>query len=150
MRTSAPKNSHKKILIPLAYQRHAPNPQAVSTRTAVLIDGNRTDLLAHKMKLKKEDFADAYATFTGGKAALNYIAKTALPKLKSDNKMEFDIFLDLETPSMDGFTFLKQVDKLVEKDKKNFKVYLVTSATNPLVLQRAASCDLVYGFVSKN
>jgi len=59
------------------------------------------------------------------------------------------LFLDINMPVMDGWEFLEKFEKLNEKIKKSFTIYIISSSVNPIDKEVASCNSLVSGYIVK-
>ena len=90
-------------------------------KKVIFIDDDKefVDFYCSSMQIK--GLSDYLIPFNDAKEGLSY-----LKKAKKDELPEY-ILLDLYMPEMDGFAFLKNIEKL-EKVKNNVEVYICTSS----------------------
>lgn len=90
----------------------------------LLIDDSESDNFIHTRRLTKMGVAGEVVTKTNGQEALDYIGgKGGLPEL---------IFLDINMPVMDGWTFLDNL-RIIDSDRRKGTVVvamLTSSLTN--------------------
>lgn len=84
-------------------------------------------------------------SFSDSEVALDYCKAIAVGKEKP-----FDfIFLDINMPILDGWTFLDEVMKLAEKCLEHPQVYIVSSSVHEVDVARAKSYDMVQDYLVK-
>lgn len=105
-----------------------------------LIDDSDVDLFVQRRFIEISAFARSVLVFQSAQKALDAISKPGqpLPDL---------IFLDLNMPEMDGFSFLEHLSKM--SDKQNAKVVILTSSSSVADKTRAAGFGNVVSFISK-
>jgi len=112
-----------------------------SVEFVVLIDDSDIDLFVQRRFIELSGFARRVITFRSSREALNYLSDSSLkehPEL---------IFLDLNMPEIDGFSFLEQYNKLVTDAPT--RIIILTSSSSSLDRDRAATFGNVIGFLSK-
>jgi two-component system nitrate/nitrite response regulator NarL len=112
-----------------------------SVDLVVLIDDSDIDLFVQRRFIELSGFAKRVLTFRSSREALNHLSDANLedhPDL---------IFLDLNMPEIDGFSFLEQYSKLVQGVPT--KIIILTSSSSALDRDRAATYGSVIGFLSK-
>ncbi len=67
----------------------------------------------------------------------------------SKNENPTVLFLDINMPTSSGWDFLDKFEKLDEKIKKCFKIYMLSSSVDPADEQRARENKHVAGYVDK-
>lgn len=109
---------------------------------AVLVDDNEVDLLVQKRFIELSQFAGIILTITSPQEALNYL------QAEKDAASTI-IFLDLNMPVMDGFTFMDRFRTLPNEQTERWKVVVLTSSTSPRDKERAKLFKHVVHFMSK-
>lgn len=107
----------------------------------LVVDDDKIVALLHKNQLRCSRLGPSPLLFNNGKEALSYLRKKDLP-----NK-NFLVLLDLNMPVLDGWNFLK----LLEKDTMvaNVHVVIVTSSINREDEVRSKNFKNVVGFCRK-
>jgi response regulator RpfG family c-di-GMP phosphodiesterase len=86
---------------------------------------------------------DTVLNFENGELALN-----ALIEIFNNNEPFPDIiFLDINMPIMDGWGFLKALEKYKFKDELN--IYMVSSSIDPTEIKKSKKFKTVKHFISK-
>src|ERR1041385_5626387 len=114
-------------------------PQSVEL--VVLIDDSDIDLFVQRRFIELSGFAHQVLTFRSSREALNYLSDSNLKEYPDL------IFLDLNMPEIDGFSFLEQYNKLVTNAPT--RIIILTSSSSALDRDRAATYSNVIGFLSK-
>jgi len=112
-----------------------------SVDLVALIDDSDIDLFVQRRFIELSGFARRVLTYRSSREALTYLSD---PNLKEHPDL---IFLDLNMPEIDGFSFLEQYNQLV-KDSPT-RVIILTSSSSALDRDRAATFGNVIGFLSK-
>ena len=112
-----------------------------SVEFVVLIDDSDIDLFVQRRFIELSGFARRVITFRSSREALNYLSDS---NLKEHPEL---IFLDLNMPEIDGFSFLEQYNKLVTDAPT--RIIILTSSSSSLDRDRAATFGNVIGFLSK-
>jgi CheY-like chemotaxis protein len=114
-------------------------PQSIEL--VVLIDDSDIDLFVQRRFIELSGFARRVITFRSSREALKY--------LSDSNLREYPdlIFLDLNMPEIDGFSFLELYGKQVTGSPT--KIIILTSSSSALDRDRAATFGNVIGFLSK-
>ena len=112
----------------------------------LLIDDDRVSLLIAKKYLTDygiKELVEELIAFTEAGEALNFLKMT-----KADQaQCLFWILLDVNMPSINGWEFLKLVEK--NNLKHLVKVVMLTSSISAVDKKTANSFDTVYGFFTK-
>lgn len=111
----------------------------------MLIDDNEADNLFHSRAIKKAGACEHLEIATGGKEALNYLAKCGTDPFPRPDV----IFLDINMPGMNGFEFLEEYDKLDPVFKSKVVVFMLTSSLMPQDSERAMGTGIVSEFLNK-
>lgn len=99
-------------------------------------------LLFKKIMLKIGGF-ETVLNFENGQLALD-----ALIEIFNNNEPFPDIiFLDINMPIMDGWEFLRAIEKYKFKDKLN--IYMVSSSIDPTEIKKSKKFKTVKRFISK-
>lgn len=115
----------------------------------VLIDDNEVDNMVNQRILEAAQFAKNVYVYTSGKSALEFLKNLDrnpdfpqewIPKL---------IFLDINMPIMDGFSFIEALDKLSPRIHKQMRVILLSQSSNPQVINQAKKNSLVKDYLVK-
>lgn len=118
------------------------NTSASRYSTVMLVDDNSMDNFINKRLMESCGFSQNIITCQSGKEALGYLEKnsTALPDL---------IFLDINMPEMDGFTFLDEYEKLQSNVHQHCKVIMLSTSESFKDLNRANKNKFVRKFLNK-
>ena len=98
---------------------------------AILIDDNDIDLFVQKRFVEINQFAERVITYNSATLAVSTLMNgdlAAIPNL---------IFLDLNMPEMDGFSFLENFKRFPQSVKDKTKVVVVTSSSSHSDKERA-------------
>ena len=109
--------------------------------TILLIDDDQATNFLHKMVIKKAECADHVHVELNGEAAINYLLSTKEGKHPKPDL----IFLDINMPRMNGWSFLEEYGKLNESQKGTAVIVMLTTSLNPDDLQQAKK----YGEISE-
>ena len=90
----------------------------------MLIDDSEIDLFIHRRFLELCNFSKELVAYKSAESALDW-----LKNLSGDQPPDI-IFLDLNMPIVDGFSFLNHFTKLPEKTKKNSRIVVLTSSNS--------------------
>ncbi|MGC1243371.1 MAG: response regulator [Chryseosolibacter sp.] len=91
---------------------------------AMLIDDSEIDLFIHRRFLELSNFSKELISYKSAETALEWL------KNLNGNEPPGVIFLDLNMPVLDGFSFLKQFTQLPEKILKHSRIVVVTSSNS--------------------
>jgi len=115
---------------------------AESVELVLLIDDSDIDLFVQKRFMEISGFAKSILVFQS--------ARKALELLSTPGQRRPDvIFLDLNMPEMDGFSFLEHLTSLPDGLAGPTKVVILTSSSSGADKARAASFGSVITFLSK-
>jgi two-component system nitrate/nitrite response regulator NarL len=106
-----------------------------------LIDDSDIDLFVQRRFIELSGFARRVVTFRSSREALHHLSDG---NLKEHPDL---IFLDLNMPEIDGFSFLEQYNKAVTNSPT--RIVILTSSSSSLDRDRAATYGNVIGFLSK-
>lgn len=109
----------------------------------VLIDDSDIDLFIQRRFLEVYNFSNQLFLYKSAEEALDW-----LKAMNGDTPPDI-IFLDLNMPEIDGFSFLKNFIELPEKIKAKSKIVVLTSSNNAQDRQQAFSFTNVIQFITK-
>lgn len=115
----------------------------VKYKLAYIVDDDPISIFGAKKIMQYAEVCDNFGVFHNGKEALLELLA------KNQNKLELPeiIFLDLNMPVMDGWSFLEEFSKV--EFHQNIKVYIVTSSIDPEDTQRAQEYRSVVNYIVK-
>jgi CheY-like chemotaxis protein len=99
-------------------------------------------LLFKKIMLKIGQF-ETVLNFENGQLALDIL----IEKFNNNEPFPDIIFLDINMPVMDGWEFLKALEKYKFKDELN--IYMVSSSIDPTEIKKSKKFKTVKRFISK-
>lgn len=110
----------------------------------LLIDDDQINNFINKRIIKKLGITEEIKVAMNGEEALyqikNYCNETGhCPEL---------IFLDINMPVMNGFEFLSEFHNLPLENKKDVKIIVLTTSTNPIDMQKLKEYS-IKGFLNK-
>lgn len=108
--------------------------------TCLLIDDNPLDNYINSKILERNNFADDIL--------ISQYPEDVLNSLKDGSLHPDVIFLDIRMPVCDGFQFLNEYAK-IDFDKKNTKIFILSSSIDPSDLDRAANNKYVTKYITK-
>jgi two-component system, NarL family, nitrate/nitrite response regulator NarL len=109
----------------------------------VLIDDSDIDLFIQRRFLEVYNFSNELLLYKSAEEALGWLKNNngeAAPDI---------IFLDLNMPEIDGFSFLKNFKELPEKIKLKSKIVVLTSSNSSKDREQAFSFKNVIQFITK-
>jgi two-component system, NarL family, nitrate/nitrite response regulator NarL len=109
----------------------------------VLIDDSDIDLFIQRRFLEVYNFSNELLLYKSAEEALGWLKNIngeAAPDI---------IFLDLNMPEIDGFSFLKNFKELPEKIKLKSKIVVLTSSNSSKDREQAFSFKNVIQFITK-
>lgn len=108
--------------------------------TCLVIDDNYIDNLVTRRLLEITNFAE--------NIILTESPADAIESLRNGDILPDVIFLDIRMPLMDGFEFMQEFEKL-DINKKNIKVYLLSSSLDPSDIQRSSDNEYITQLIHK-
>jgi CheY-like chemotaxis protein len=111
----------------------------------LLVDDNDTDNLITKRILELTGFSSDVHVCNTGASALDWLLLLAT----TQRPLPHWIFLDINMPLMDGFTFLDEYEKLLPETAKTSKIVILSSSDNPSDIAQMLGKKYVDGFVTK-
>ncbi|WP_299820518.1 response regulator [uncultured Pontibacter sp.] len=115
-------------------------------RRVVLIDDDQVNNFVCESIIKNENFAEEVVSFEWAQDALEFLRSTA--EHDPANFPEL-IFLDINMPGMDGWTFIQEYRKISECATKKCSLFMLSSAVDRKDIICAKSHDEVRDFFSK-
>ena len=112
-----------------------------SVHKTVLIDDSDIDLFIQKRFLEVYNFSEELVMYNSANEALN--------ALKSDAAPPDVIFLDLNMPDSDGFTFLTHFNTLPENVTQKSRIVVLTSSESNIDRDFVLSFDPVVHYITK-
>ncbi|MEI6900949.1 MAG: response regulator [Bacteroidota bacterium] len=109
----------------------------------LLVDDNEADNYLHTLVLKESSITDNIEIAMDGEEALDFLTsrgKDLPPDL---------IFLDINMPVMDGWTFLEEYEKLDEILKSKVVILMLTTSVNPSDKNRMEQWNGSVDFLNK-
>jgi CheY-like chemotaxis protein len=108
----------------------------------MLIDDSDIDLFIQRRFLEVYNFSNQLLSFKSAREALN--------SLKNNGEAPPDIiFLDLNMPEIDGFSFLKNFENLPEKIVQNSRIVVLTSSNSSKDREQVFENKNVIQFITK-
>lgn len=109
----------------------------------VLIDDSDIDLFIQRRFLEVYNFSNQLVLYKSAEEALEWL------KAANNDAPPDIIFLDLNMPEIDGFSFLKKFVLLPEPVKLKSKIVVLTSSNNAKDRETAFSFNNVIQFITK-
>lgn len=114
---------------------------SVTYQTCLLIDDNYIDNFVTRKILESGNFAQHII--------VRQSATEAIDSLREGTISPDVIFLDLRMPSMDGFEFLTEFDKLDLDRKEETKIFMLSSSLDPIDYKKSAENKYITQFIHK-
>jgi CheY-like chemotaxis protein len=109
----------------------------------LLIDDDDTVNFISKKLIEKSGFAETIVAKNSGREALDYLFPNS-----TDNALPELIFVDINMPEMDGWSFVEELSSLFS-DLSKTKIILLTSLINPSDLDRVANIPAIFSLKEK-
>lgn len=110
---------------------------------AVLIDDSDIDLFIQRRFLEVYKFSEELILYRSAEEALNWL------RMLNGEAPPDIIFLDLNMPDIDGFSFLENFDELPENIRSRSKIVVLTSSNNKKDKELAFLNQNVIQFITK-
>lgn len=111
---------------------------------ACLIDDDRVHAFVVERMLQKTQNCQDLMVFNDGMHALHFFKK-----ITDIDKTPDIIFLDINMPVIDGWSFLDEFEKIKDSLPKQIDIYMVSSSNNPFDRARAKSLKMVKDYIPK-
>ncbi|GAB3532153.1 response regulator [Pontibacter brevis] len=115
-------------------------------KKVVLVDDDQVNNFVCESIIRNEKFADEIISFDWAEDALDYLREESDKGVASFPEL---IFLDINMPGMDGWTFINEYRKLPEEATANCSLFMLSSAVDRKDILTAKSNDEVKEFFSK-
>ncbi|GAA3971210.1 response regulator [Mucilaginibacter dorajii] len=109
-------------------------------KTCLLIDDNYIDNFVTRKVLEASNFAE---TIIVRQSPTEAIDSLRFGVIRPDV-----IFLDIRMPTMSGFEFLQEYDRL-DIEKKDIKIFMLSSSLDPVDMKQSASNKYITQFIHK-
>ncbi len=110
-----------------------------------IIDDDEIFALSSKKTLRKENFSDNILYYSGGQEALDGLVGLVVENIK----LPTIIFLDLNMPKRDGWSFLEEFEKLPENQIEHIQIYITSSFISPKLMEKAKEYKMVKDYIVK-
>tara|TARA_R110000744_G_scaffold124836_2_gene230457 strand:- start:1323 stop:1721 length:399 start_codon:yes stop_codon:yes gene_type:complete len=110
-----------------------------------IIDDDEFFSISSKRVLKQFDFSDNVLYYTGGQEALNGL----IGLLVENIPLPTIIFLDLNMPRRDGWSFLEEFQDLPEDKIAHVQIYITSSFISPELMKKAKNYSVVKDYIVK-
>ncbi|APQ17108.1 response regulator [Maribacter hydrothermalis] len=110
-----------------------------------IIDDDEFFSISSKIILKQVDFSDNVLYYSGGQEALDGL----IGLLVENITLPTIIFLDINMPKRDGWSFLEEFEDLPEDKIKHIQIYITSSFISPTLMDKAKNYKLVKGYLVK-
>jgi len=115
-----------------------------ATPVIAVVDDDSVYQFTARRTLKATNLTSEILQFNNGNEALNFLkaspAESQLPDI---------IFLDINMPGTDGWTFMEEFHKMKSQFPKEIQVYMVSSSIDPRDISRARKTPDVTEYMEK-
>jgi len=115
--------------------------------TILLIDDDNTTNYLHRKIISKSDIDIPIQVANNGKEGMDQLV--ALNEILKEKEDLLLIFLDVNMPVMDGWTFLEYFKEIEPKLNYSTQLFMVSSSINPDDKNRALKNSFVLDYLSK-
>ncbi|WP_036157255.1 response regulator [Maribacter forsetii] len=110
-----------------------------------IIDDDEFFSISTKNTLKLNNFSNNILYYSGGQEALDGL----IGLLVENIKLPEIIFLDLNMPNRDGWSFLEEFEELPEDKIGHIRIYITSSFISPKYMEKAKDYKLVKDYIVK-
>jgi len=110
-----------------------------------IIDDDDFFALSSKRILKETDFCESVLYYTEGQEALDGLVGLIVENIE----LPHIIFLDLNMPKRDGWSFLEEFEQLPADKISHIHIYITSSFISPNLIEKAKKFKLVKDYVVK-
>lgn len=110
-----------------------------------IIDDDEFFILSSKRILQQNNLCDNILCYTGGQEALDGLVGLLVENIK----LPSIIFLDLNMPKRDGWSFLEEFEDYPEEKIKHIQIYITSSFISPTLIEKAKNYKLVKDYIVK-
>jgi len=110
-----------------------------------IIDDDEFFALSSKKTLNHVDFSDNILHYTGGQEALDGLVGLLVENIT----LPTIIFLDLNMPKRDGWSFLEEFEGFPEEKTEHVQIYITSSFISPDLIKKAKDYKLVKDYIVK-
>jgi CheY-like chemotaxis protein len=107
----------------------------------LVIDDDEISIMLTDLCLKDSSFFQVIDTYLDGAYALEHL------KNEYSQDIAYVIILDINMPLMNGWEFLEEIKNFASQE--NTSVFMLSSSTDQIDVEKAANIDLVKGYFSK-
>lgn len=116
----------------------------------LLVDDDSGTNFINKMILEKSSFTKRIEIVLNGKEAIDFIKNNPNNgNIKGQKIEQLLIFLDINMPVMDGWSFLEAFRDLTDEQKQNITIIMLSASLNPADKLKADNYSEISGFYSK-
>ena len=110
-----------------------------------IIDDDEFFSVSGKSILKQHNFSDNMLYYTGGQEAIDGLIGLLVENITLPDV----IFLDLNMPNRDGWSFLEEFEQLPEDKIEHIQIYITSSFISPTYMEKAKNYKLVKDYIVK-
>ncbi|MGG7034244.1 MAG: two-component system response regulator [Flavobacterium sp.] len=114
-------------------------------RHFIVIDDDPINNLLCTKNIQKSVENAAVITFTEGEIGLDYIKNN----FSKPNENKAILFLDINMPTMSGWEFIEQIEKLDHILKEQLLIYILSSSVNQVDKEKAKNHAVVIDYIEK-
>lgn len=112
----------------------------------MIIDDDPVNNILARHTIRHFDSSIVIDDYSDPERALNYLEEQSKNRVQ---KLPDIIFLDLNMPFVDGWTFLESYKNLLPFFNKDIEIYLLTSSHSHKDMQKAKTFPVISNYISK-
>tara|TARA_R110002050_G_scaffold94765_2_gene197261 strand:+ start:130009 stop:130488 length:480 start_codon:yes stop_codon:yes gene_type:complete len=121
----------------------------IPIKNIVLVDDNKIDLFVNQKIIERYNKDIRVIYFENSLSALEYLKISLQPNNFNPLTRPNVLILDINMPKCNGFEFLDRLSKQEFLEIENLKIYMLSSSTSLIDINRAKTHSLCAGYINK-